>query len=143
MLHPVLEKTEHKCLSMCACSTSPHTKALWYVVLAALSNTSEQFRPLLFAKSRLETFTYLDDFGGVLNNVNYSYILFFVSQNSDLRISHVCGDELTSPKGPAGNSKGTTNHLRRTWKHPRCSPARCYIQPNHSNWLKELLCVIR
>lgn len=116
-----------------------------YVVLAALPNTSEQFRALLFAKSRLVTFIYLEDFRGVLNDVNYSYILFFVSQNSDLRISHVCGDELTLPKGPAGNSKGTTDHLRRTWKHPRCSPARCYIQlkPYHSNWLKNLLCVIR
>jgi len=116
-----------------------------YVVLAAHSNVSEQFRRLLFAESRLITFIYLDDFRGVLDDVNYSYFLFFGSKNSDLRISHVCGDELTSPKGPAGNSKGKTGHLRRTKKHPRCSPARCYAQlkPNCKNWLKTLLCVIR
>lgn len=51
------------------------------MVLEAHSNISEQFRPLVFAESRLITFIYLDDFGGVLNNVNYSYILFFGSKN--------------------------------------------------------------
>ena len=116
-----------------------------YVVLVAHSSISEQFRPLPFAEFRLVTFIYLDDFRGVLNNVNYSYILFFGSKNSDLRISHVCGDELTSPKGPAGNSKGKTNHLRRTKKHMCCSPAWCYrqLKLNRNNWLKTLLCVIR
>lgn len=60
-----------------------------YVVFVAHSNISEQFRPLAFAESRLVTFIYLDDFRGVINNVNYGYILFFGSKNSELRISRV------------------------------------------------------
>lgn len=39
----------------------------------------------------------------------------------------MCDDELTSAKGPAGNSEGKTDHLCRTKKHPRYSPTQCYF----------------
>lgn len=100
--------------------------------LAAHSNTSELLRRLLLAASRLIIFIYLDDCRGVLNNVNYSYILEFGFENSNLRISSVWW--WTAPKAMLEQQRQGWPLLQQP---PLCSPTPCGVQLKLShNWLK-------